>query len=250
MPDENTEAAAEESAKPEKAVAKAGGGGMVAAGAGGHAVVVAPAPVPGPGLPSISRRKVLLIGFWTAMGAMLLSIVVTILNTLYPRGVARLTGVHPTGWTVDTLQPGDKKEVLIQVPDPNAPLLSLEAKVYLVRLNKEQADRNPPAVEGMIYAFWRKCPHLGCTVPFNATFSFEDPRSKQTYSGWFRCPCHGSTYSDSGVKVFGPAPRSLDLFPLVIGDDGSISVDVGKVITGGPPESPEESEKGVLPEKA
>jgi cytochrome b6-f complex iron-sulfur subunit len=252
MPDEEkTEepaaAAPKEERKPaEKAVAKAGGG-MVAAGAGSHAVVIAPAPQAGPALPPVSRRKVLLISFWTGMGVMLLGIVTTIVNMVYPRGVARLAGVHPTGWTVDTLLPGDKKEVVIQVPDPMSPLLSLQAKIFLVRLSKEQADRNPGSKEGMIYALWRKCPHLGCSVPYTSTFSFEDPRSNESYSGWFRCPCHGSTYSDSGVKVFGPAPRSLDLFPVVLEDDGSISVDVGKVITGGPPSSPDQSAKGVLP---
>jgi Rieske Fe-S protein len=246
MPDENVEAAAAESAKPEKAVARAGGG-MVAAGQGGHAVVVAPAPVTGPGMPAVSRRKVLLIGFWTAMGAMLASIAVTILNSIYPRHVARLTGVHATGWTVSTLQPGDKQPLLIQVPDPNAPLLPLSTQIYLVRLNAEQAAHNPGTQAGEIYAFWRKCPHLGCTVPWSPTFSFDDPRSGQTYSGWFRCPCHGSTYSDAGVKVFGPAPRSLDKYPLVIADDGSISVNVGTVITGSAPLSPDEVAGSVLP---
>jgi Rieske Fe-S protein len=247
MPDEKVEAA-DEGAKPERAVARAsGGGGMVAAGSTGHAVVVAPAPVAGPRLPAVSRRKVLLIGFWTGMGAMLLSIVTTILNTLYRRKVAKLTGIHPTGFTIDTLKPGDKQAVSIQVPDVNDPLVSLETKVYLVRVNDEQAQRNPGATAGMIYAFWRKCPHLGCTVPFNSTFSFTDPRSDETYAGWFRCPCHGSTYSDTGVKVFGPAPRSLDQYPIVLGDDGSISVNVGKVMSGGAPFSDVDSSRGTLP---
>lgn len=254
MPDDqNAEQAAAGAPKGEPAPAPAaksvvkGGGGMVAASAGSHAVVIArPAPS-GPTLPAVSRRRVLLIGFWTAIGAMVVGMVTTTLNSLYPRGVARLAGVHPTGWTVDTLLPGDKKEVVIQVPDPRSPLTALDAKIFLVRLNEEQASRNPGSQAGMIYAFWRKCPHLGCTVPFTPSFSFEDPRSGQTYNGWFRCPCHGSTYSDAGVKVFGPAPRSLDLFPVLIGDDGKISVDVGKVITGGAPGSPEESERGVLP---
>ncbi|HYM15816.1 MAG TPA: Rieske 2Fe-2S domain-containing protein [Dehalococcoidia bacterium] len=220
---------------------------MVAAGAGGHPVVVAPAPLTGPRLPAVSRRKVLIIGFWTGIGAMLLSIVATILNSLYPRHVAKLTGTHKTAWTVDTLKPGDKQAVLIQVPDPNDPLNALEAKVYLVRVDAEQAARNPGAKAGMMYAFWRKCPHLGCTVPYSPTFSFTDPRTDKTYAGWFRCPCHGSTYSDTGVKVFGPAPRSLDMFPLIVGKDGSLSVNVGTVLTGGAPLSDVDSSRGVLP---
>lgn len=246
MPNEKIEQSGEGRTKPERAVARP----AVAAAAtpGGHAVVVAgPAPAAGPGLPAVSRRKLLLIGFWTGMTGLVASIGVTILNSLYPRGVPKLAGVFPTGFTVDTIKPGEKKEVLVRVPDPSNPLTSLEAKIFLVRLDEQQAAKNPGAQAGMIYAFWRKCPHLGCTVPWNPTFSFTDPRTNETYTGWFRCPCHGSTYTDTGVKVFGPAPRSLDMFPLVIGSDGSLSVNVGKVLTGGPPLSDLESSRGVLP---
>jgi len=42
------------------------------------------------------------------------------------------------------------------------------------------------------------CPHLGCTVPW-------DPAQNQ-----FVCPCHGGTFSATGVRVSGPPPRSLD----------------------------------------
>jgi len=233
----------------ERGITRAGGGGLAAAGAGaggGHAVVVArPAPV-GPALPRVSRRKILLTGFWVAMTGMLASIAATILYSVYPRNVSRLQGKFVIG-NVKDLTPGEKREVLVQVPDKRNPLTSLDAKVYLVRLSKEQADRNPGAQEGMVYAFWRKCPHLGCTVPYNPSFSFEDPRTNQSYAGWFRCPCHGSTYSDAGVKVFGPAPRSLDTFPLTIGADGSISIDVSTPVAGAPPFSTDESARGVLP---
>lgn len=204
-----------------------------------HAAVVVP---PGDHGLRISRRRMLLIGFWTALGAILVSVVATVLNSLYPRGVPRLTGKYVAG-TLDKLPPGTKQPVLIQMPDPRDPLKPLDVKVYLVRVDREQAARNPGAQEGMVYAFWRKCPHLGCTVPWNPTFSFQDPRSDESYTGWFRCPCHGSTYSDAGVKVFGPAPRSLDMFPLTISADGKIVVDVTKVITG----SDNDPERGVLP---
>jgi Rieske Fe-S protein len=190
----------------------------------------------------VSRRRMLLIGFWTALGAMFVSIAVTMLNALYPRGAPKLSGKHVVG-TLDALLPGSKRPVVVQVPDSRDPLKTLDAKVYLVRVDKEQAARNPGAQEGTVYAFWRKCPHLGCTVPWNPSFSFQDPRSGETYTGWFRCPCHGSTYSDAGVKVFGPAPRSLDMFPLTISGDGKLIVDVGRVITG----SDEDPARGVLP---
>lgn len=51
-------------------------------------------------------------------------------------------------------------------------------------------------------ALYQRCVHLGCTVPFrNDCFSF-------------KCPCHGSHYNVDGEYLDGPAPRSLDRFPL------------------------------------
>ena len=225
MPDEQAEAPKVESPKSETAKERkvapavekpvASGGQMVAAGAGSPAVVVMqPA---GPSLPPITRRKVLLIGFWAGMGAMLLGIVSTILTTLYPRGITGFGSTIFVG-TIDALAPGAK-------------IHNLDAKTWLVRFNDEQAGHNPPAQSGSVVALYHKCPHLGCTVPWRPDFSREDPRDNQTYAGWFLCPCHGSTYSDAGVRVFGPAPRSMDMFPLII-KDGKMTVDTGKIITG------------------
>jgi cytochrome b6-f complex iron-sulfur subunit len=193
----------------------ASGGQVVAAGADGSAVVVMqPA---APALPAISRRKVLLIGFWAGIGAMLAGIAATIITTLYPRGIKGFGSTIFVG-TIDALEPGKK-------------IHNLDAKTWLVRLDAEQAKHNPPAAEGSVIALYHKCPHLGCTVPYRPDFSREDPRNSQTYAGWFLCPCHGSTYSDAGVRVFGPAPRSMDTFPLTI-KDGKMTVNTGKVITG------------------
>jgi cytochrome b6-f complex iron-sulfur subunit len=89
-------------------------------------------------------------------------------------------------------------------------------------------------VEGAYLALWRKCPHLGCTIPWAPSFAFTDPLDGQNVTGWFRCPCHGSTYSDAGRRVFGPAPRSMDAFALQIAADGTMTVDLGVVFTSVP----------------
>jgi len=61
--------------------------------------------------------------------------------------------------------------------------------------------------ENKIMAVYRKCTHLGCTVPWNAS---EDQ---------FHCPCHGSLYDKkTAVVKGGPAPRPLDLFPITLLD--------------------------------
>src|SRR4051794_31351410 len=64
-------------------------------------------------------------------------------------------------------------------------------------------------------AFWHRCTHLGCVVPFRPDFVW--PHNGRTEQGFFRCPCHGSTYSrDEADIVFGPAPRPLDTLPVRI----------------------------------
>jgi len=68
-----------------------------------------------------------------------------------------------------------------------------------------------------IYALSMVCTHLGCTVRWFQT------------DVMFRCPCHGSTYTkDGGVKVFGPAPRPLDVFPITVNPDKSLTVLTGR----------------------
>lgn len=48
------------------------------------------------------------------------------------------------------------------------------------------------------------CPHLGCTVPWNAT------------ENMFVCPCHKGFFKPDGSLVSGPPPRGLDPLPTKI----------------------------------
>lgn len=79
-------------------------------------------------------------------------------------------------------------------------------RFYLVRLS-----------DGGFLALYRKCTHLGCSVPYEPT------------EGKFVCPCHGSAFSLNGDVQNAPAPRALDLFELTI-ENGEILVNSGKVI--------------------
>lgn len=65
-------------------------------------------------------------------------------------------------------------------------------------------------------ALYQRCVHLGCTVPFR-----NDCAS-------FKCPCHGSHYNVDGEYLDGPAPRSLDRFPLSFQGD-SVVVSTGQL---------------------
>jgi cytochrome b6-f complex iron-sulfur subunit len=64
-------------------------------------------------------------------------------------------------------------------------------------------------------------------VPWRPEFTFNDDK------GWYRCPCHGSTYTKAGVRVFGPAPRSMDTMKITIDGAGNITVQTGSITPGG-----------------
>jgi cytochrome b6-f complex iron-sulfur subunit len=64
------------------------------------------------------------------------------------------------------------------------------------------------------YALFAKCTHLGCT-----------PRWLKVEEK-FKCPCHGSGFRRSGINFEGPAPRALERYRLVLGDDGQLVVDM------------------------
>jgi cytochrome b6-f complex iron-sulfur subunit len=80
-------------------------------------------------------------------------------------------------------------------------------------------DANTPGTQ--ICALYRKCPHLGCSVPWC------------TPSKWFECPCHGSKYSYNGEYRDGPAPRGMDRFRVEI-EGGKCKVDTANVLEGPP----------------
>lgn len=68
-----------------------------------------------------------------------------------------------------------------------------------------------------LMAFYWKCPHLGCTVPWT-------PEEKQ-----FHCPCHGSLFNRQGVVVGGPAPRPMDVMEVKV-QGANIIVNTGKIM--------------------
>lgn len=72
--------------------------------------------------------------------------------------------------------------------------------------------------DGLLALYW-KCPHLGCTVPWNA-----DEQK-------FHCPCHGSIYLYDGERIAGPAPRPLDLMRVSVLPTGDVTIDTGKIST-------------------
>ena len=141
----------------------------------------------------IKRRQLLRVGFLTA----------TVLAT------GELLGILPVFIKVIKIEglgakvpAGKKADVLSTFKTGNDdPILNTVGRFFLIH--------GP----GAIAAAYRKCTHLGCTVPFVKS---EDQ---------FHCPCHGSTYDKkTALKTGGPTPRGLDLFHIAE-TNGALIVD-------------------------
>ena len=89
---------------------------------------------------------------------------------------------------------------------PGSVTAFVRGRFYLARLE-----------DGGFLALSRKCTHLGCTVPWVG----KDMK--------FACPCHASAFDVRGEVISPPAPRPLDLYPIVI-ENGIIKVDTSKPI--------------------
>jgi cytochrome b6-f complex iron-sulfur subunit len=71
-------------------------------------------------------------------------------------------------------------------------------------------------IEEGIYALSTVCTHLGCTPNWLSN------------EGKFKCPCHGSGFYMTGINFEGPAPRPLERYRVVLGEDGQVLVDKTK----------------------
>jgi cytochrome b6-f complex iron-sulfur subunit len=170
----------------------------------------------------LTRRGVLKLGFWTSLGALIVAAGAGVLNSLYPRGISGFGG-----------------PVVVKanaIPQPGAaPKQNIEGHFLLVNLepNEGRIASDRAATDGGLLALWWKCPHLGCTVPWKEGEPIAPDKDPLERRGWFHCPCHGSTYTKAGVRVAGPAPRSMDTMQLSVAANGDITVQTGKVRSGG-----------------
>jgi len=178
-------------------------------------------PVPRQGV--LTRRLLILGGFWSTIGLAIVGLAGPSLDFWWPRSVA-----------------GAARKVFVspdRIPEVGGePVAIPEGRFFLVNLAAGTTP-NGEQTPGGLLALWRKCPHLGCTVPWRADFTFLGR------TGWFRCPCHGSTYTkEGGILVAGPAPRPMDLFTLEVQKDKSIVVTTGVTVAiKGSPENPSQT---------
>ena len=83
----------------------------------------------------------------------------------------------------------------------NSVTMDVNSGIYIVR-----------AEEGF-FALSAVCTHLGCLTAWNQDL------------GIIACPCHGSKFTRTGVKIEGPAPKPLPWLKTSVSDEGDLMVD-------------------------
>jgi cytochrome b6-f complex iron-sulfur subunit len=197
-------------------------GGATSRGSGGGDAAVRQAPQRQrkpltPDQMAVSRRQFLNRAWTASFTAFLGFFGMASLSFLWPK----LTGGFGTEITA-----GNYDDLLSQI-GPEAgykPLFVPEGRFWLVYYDGTGESPVYEAIgarEAKMQAHYRKCVHLGCSVPHCET------------SMLFECPCHGSKYRLTGEYFGGPAPRGLDRFPVTV-SGGRVVVDTGSVQTGPP----------------
>lgn len=181
----------------------------VATSAARSLIVDTPVAKPVPKRYVLTRRLFLLGGFFSMLSALVVGLSGPSLDFLWLRKVKGFGG--------DILVPSE------DIPSPGGePRRHFAGQFWLVNLEAGTTP-NGEKTNGGLLALWTKCPHLGCKIPWRPDFTFAGRK------GWFRCPCHGSTYTkEGGIIVAGPAPRPMDVFPIEVLDDGSLLVQTGR----------------------
>jgi cytochrome b6-f complex iron-sulfur subunit len=141
---------------------------------------------------SHSRRKFLKLGVGAVGAVAALEVGSAGLLFLQPRvAEGESSGIVEAG-SVDAFPPGTVTEFK-------------DGRFYLVRSR-----------DGGFLAVYRRCPHLGCIVNWEAA------------DEQFFCPCHASNFDIYGNFESAPVSRALDTFKVQI-HDGAVFVDTSRV---------------------
>ena len=142
----------------------------------------------------VRRRQLLRIAFASAVALSVTELAAAVAPYL------RVTRIVGLGAPVAV---GTASEILKEFAATNdRPILFREGRFFLLH------------APGGIIAAYRKCTHLGCTVPFDTTKDL------------FECPCRGSRYDKrTAVVLRSPAPKPLQLFHITQSPKGALVVD-------------------------
>ena len=141
----------------------------------------------------IKRRQLLRLGFLAGTVLAVTELTALLYPFMKPNKIVGLGAKIPIG---------TKDALLAQFSaSQDVPILNTQGKFFLLH------------PDGGIIAAYRKCTHLGCSVPYVAA------------ENRFHCPCHGSLYNKkTAVVEGGPAPKPLQLFHIT-DQNGTLVVD-------------------------
>jgi cytochrome b6-f complex iron-sulfur subunit len=150
-----------------------------------------------PDTKGVSPRRGFLVSIWVALGLAALLELIWVASTFLRPAAKRA-------------RKDDIAELMTAGPVGDFPSGSVTAfprgRFYLARLD-----------DGGFLALSRRCPHLGCTLPW-----VEEAQR-------FVCPCHSSVFDIRGEVVSSPAPRAMDQHRVII-ENEIVRVDAGTII--------------------
>ncbi len=173
----------------------------------------------------VSRRELLRGSLAAAMGLWLVEVTAGSIGFLWPNLQGKFGGLVKIGDFASVKTTNSSLPI-----DQGFPAYYQQAQAFVVLIDTSQQRFIPgedPTGDGTpvnVRALYQRCPHLGCKP---------NPCLKNF---WLECPCHGSRYDRLGIKAagaqYGPAPRSMDRFAVIVDGDGALTVNTGKITLG------------------
>ncbi len=173
----------------------------------------------------LSRRQLLRTALGTGIGLWLLEVTAGTLGFLWPN----LTGGFGAPIAIGDLETIKVQNSTLPI-DEGFPAYYAEARAFVILVDPgqqgflagEDVDGDGTALN--VRALYQRCPHLGCKP---------NPCLKNF---WLECPCHGSRYDRLGIKAdgaqYGPAPRGMDRFSVIVEAPGVLTINTGKITLG------------------
>jgi cytochrome b6-f complex iron-sulfur subunit len=129
---------------------------------------------------------------WTAVGGFLATCFIMFLRFFLPRTIFEPSTIFRVGYSSDFGFGVDTK-------------FQQQYRIWVVR----NAER--------LFVIYARCTHLGCTPDWKPS------------ENKFKCPCHGSGYTNEGINFEGPAPRPMDRAHVELDATGQIVVNTAKL---------------------
>ena len=174
----------------------------------------------------LSRRQLVRTSLGAAVGLWLLEVSAGTISFLWPNLSGGFGGEVEIG-TYDDIKLTNSSLPIAE----GYPAYYQEARAFVMLVDPSRQefvpgeDRTGDGTALNVRALYQRCPHLGCK-PNPCLQSF-----------WLECACHGSRYDRLGTKVkeYGPAPRGMDRFAVIVRADGTLVLDTSRITLGALP---------------